>query len=390
MTLNEWWLAVKLRRMALMQKIPLEDTRGRPFQYLLPGELIELLCKIDLGGWGTIQMPEQVINPDTKDRYYLHSLIEEAITSSQLEGAATTRKAAKEMIRKNRAPKDKSERMILNNYLTMKKLGELKKERLTKELVFEIFRLIAMDTLSDPGAYDRFRTEEDKVIVGDDYGSVFHVPPPADQLEDRMAAMCDFANGKTPKEFIHPIIRSIILHFWLAYDHPFVDGNGRTARALFYWSMLRQGYWLCEFISISNIIRKTPAGYGRSFLYTETDDNDLTYFLDFNLKVIHKSVEELHRYIERKTRQMRGLERNLHGIESLNHRQRALILHALRHPGYRYTIEAHKRSHNVCHRSARLDLLDLKNRGLCTAEKIGRRWYFTPVVDLAEKLAKSE
>src|SRR5205814_10028127 len=56
----------------------------------------------------------------------------------------------------------------------------------------------------------------------------------------------------------HPMVRSMILHFWLAYDHPFVDGNGRTARALFYWSMLRNGYWMFEYITISKIILSGP------------------------------------------------------------------------------------------------------------------------------------
>ena len=113
--------------------------------------------------------------------------------------------------------------------------------------------------------------------------------------------MCDFANGKTPGEFVHPAIRSIILHFWLAYDHPFLDGNGRTARALFYWSMLHHHYWLCEFISISHLILKAPAEYERAFLYTETDDNDLTYFIIYHLKLIRRAVDELHKYIARKT-----------------------------------------------------------------------------------------
>ena len=115
------------------------------------------------------------------------------------------------------------------------------------------------------------------------YDEIFHDPPPAEQLDERMAAMCDFANGKIPNHFIHPVVRAIILHFWLAYDHPFVDGNGRTARALFYWLMLRNNYWLFEFISISQIIRKAPIKYGRAFLYTETDDNDLTYFILYHL-----------------------------------------------------------------------------------------------------------
>ena len=101
----------------------------------------------------------------------------------------------------------------------------------------------------------------------------------ASNCTERMGLMCDFANSKTPEGFVHPVLRSIILHFWLAYDHPFVDGNGRVARALFYWSMLRHGYWLFEFVSISQIILKAPVKYGRAFLYTETDDNDLTYFI---------------------------------------------------------------------------------------------------------------
>ena len=63
---------------------------------------------------------------------------------------------------------------------------------------------------------------------------------------------------QVPAVFIHPVMRAITLHFWLAYDHPFCDGNGRTARALFYWSMLKQGYWLFEFISISSVINQAP------------------------------------------------------------------------------------------------------------------------------------
>ena len=65
--------------------------------------------------------------------------------------------------------------------------------------------------------------------------------------------------------FLHPVIRSILLHFWVAYDHPFVDGNGRNARALFYWSMLRHGFWLAEFFSISHEILKAPRKYYRAF-----------------------------------------------------------------------------------------------------------------------------
>ncbi len=385
---REWWFALKVSRRSSYETVPLEDQSGRSFRYSLAGSIPERLHEIDLEAGGSIQMPKQITNPDTKDQYYVRSLIDEAITSSQLEGAATTRRVAKEMIRTGRRPQDRSERMILNNFLTMRRIGALKNKPLTKELVFEIHRLVTDQMLDDPTAAGRFRRDDEKIVVSDSYGEVFHDPPPASQLQRRMAAMCDFANGKTPNEFIHPALRAIILHFWLAYDHPFVDGNGRTARALFYWCMLHNRYWLCEFISISQIILKGPAKYGRAFLYTETDENDLTYFIIYHLEVIRRAVRELHRYIKRKTRELRALETRLRGMVVLNHRQRALIGHALRHPDQLYTVESHRTSHNVVHQTARTDLLDLAKRGLLNAEKVGKSWRFTPADGLQGKLVE--
>ncbi|TFG49575.1 MAG: Fic family protein, partial [Candidatus Brocadiia bacterium] len=245
-------------------------------------------------------------------------------------------------------------------------------------------------TLNDQTETGRFRKPHEKIVVADMYNEVFHDPPPADQLEKRMDDMCNFANAKTPDYFIHPVIRAIILHFWLAYDHPFVDGNGRTARALFYWSMLRNNYWLFEFVSISQIILNHPAKYGRAFLYTETDDNDLTYFMLYHIEVIKRAIAELHQYIRRKTEILQTIETEMQGILTFNHRQRALISHALRHPQQRYTIRSHQMNHNVVYQTSRLDLFDLEKRGVLESRKIGKTWYFTPAPDLEEKLSKSE
>ncbi len=172
----------------------------------------------------------------------------------------------------------------------------------------------------------------------------------------------------------------------MAYDHPFVDGNGRTAWALFYWLMLRHRYWIFEFLSISQIIVKAPAKYARAFLYTETDDNDLTYFILYHTDVLRRAIKVLYEYIERKTKDLRDIENRLRAIATLNHRQRALMSHALRHPNYRYTFRSHQISHNVVYQTSRLDLLDLEKRGLMTSNKIGKTWYFTPIEDLEKKL----
>lgn len=226
--------------------------------------------------------------------------------------------------------------------------------------------------------------------MGDDMGQVFHTPPPPEELQSRMTAMCDFANGKTPDFFVHPAIRAIILHFWLAYDHPFVDDNGRTARALFYWCLLRNNYWLFEFISISNIILKAPARYGRSFLYTETDANDLTYFIIAQVDVIRRAIVELHQYIEHKTSELKEAETQVRALDMFNHRQVALLRHALKHPGYTYTIKSHQKSHGVVYQTARTDLLSLIEQKVLEEGKRGREIIFRSPTDLMDRLTYME
>ena len=382
---EQWWLLLKSGRQSQRQLISLKDKSGAAFSYVLLPPVPQTLHDIDMKAGGAFKMPEPVVNPESKDEYYVSSLIEEAITSSQLEGATTTRLVAKEMLRTGRAPIDRSEQMILNNYLTMRRISSLKDEPLSKDLIFEIHRLMTDETLDDPSAAGRFRNSDEDIGVYDRENVLLYSPPPASELESRLQALCEFANQDTP--FVHPVIRSIILHFMLAYEHPFVDGNGRTARALFYWSMLRHQYWLVEYISISNIMLKARGKYGRAFLHTETDEADLTYFILHHLKVVTRALATLHEYIAHKTHEIRQFEAELQGIEILNHRQRGVIRHAVRHPGKHYTVEEHRRTHNISYETARSDLLDLSKRDLFVAKRVGKRWIFTPQIQLTGRLA---
>jgi len=388
LTHQEWWTAIKLARKASYKEVPLVDKGGASFVYTQVDPIQERLHEIDKKTAGSIEVSDPITNPETKDRYYVSSLIEEAITSSQLEGATTTRQIAREMIRAGRAPRDRSEQMILNNFLAMRRIGELRTQPLSVETIFSIHQIVTEKTLHDSSAAGRLRTSHDEpVVVADENNEIFHHPPPPEELEKRMEAMCRFANADDDGEFFHPVLRSIIIHFWLAYDHPFVDGNGRTARALFYWSMLHYGYWLFEFVSISNEILRGPTKYSRAFLYTETDDNDLTYFILYHLDIIQRAINDLHTYIKRKTQELQQLEGVIRSSMSLNHRQRALISHALRHPNHLYTIESHRKSHDVVYQTGRSDLLDLSDKGLLEAIKIGRTRHFKPVPDLESRLS---
>lgn len=390
LTVEDWWLGVKVARNGALRELPLKSKDGKPFRFAVPEQVQAELHRIDVGAGGALGVPEPIMNPQTKDRYLIRSLMEEAITSSQLEGAVTTREVAKEMIRSGRLPRDTSEQMILNNFVTMQHITQVRDQSLTAEMVFSIHQLVTEKTLDDATAAGRFRQSNEHRVVADEYGEIFHDPPPAEELPARLKAMCDFANAKTPEMFVHPVVRAIILHFWVAYDHPFVDGNGRTARALFYWAMLRQKYWLFEFISISNILRKAPAQYYRSFLHTESDENDLTYFIIAQAKVICDAIQALHGYIDHKTKELHELEQHMRTLDLFNHRQAEIIKHAIKHPHQQYTIASHGKSHQVVYQTARTDLLDLAKRSVLEQKRRGKQLVFTVPKDLESRLRKLE
>jgi Fic family protein len=294
------------------------------------------------------------------------------------------------MIKRGREPMDRSERMIFNNYRALLYTRQMMKQPLTPDRIFELHRILTADTLDDPNAAGRLRTAKEHICVSDEQGTMLHDPPHAAELSERLSAMCIFANATEAEPFIHPVVRAVLLHFWLAYDHPFVDGNGRTARALFYWSMVRQGYWLAEFLSISRIIKQAPGRYGRSFLYTETDDNDATYFILAQMRIIVRAIDELHSYLARKAAELRATAQLIRQSDVirdfLNHRQLSLVNHALKHPGWQYSIESHRSSHDVAYGTARSDLVELAEQGLVVQGKVGRMYTFLAPGDLQERL----
>jgi Fic family protein len=291
------------------------------------------------------------------------------------------------MIRLQRPPTTDHERMVMNNYRTMRLLGGLKEQALTPEMILAVHREVTAGTLENPAHEGAFRTTDHNVRVEDDEsGEVFHIPPDAALLGKRMERLCDFANEKGMTGFLHPVIRAIILHFWIAYDHPFVDGNGRTARALFYWSMLRNDYWLAEYFSISHEIIKAPKQYYRAFLHTETDGNDLNYFILHQLEVIVSAIASLKESLRAKQDEAEALRRNLGAGTDFNHRQIALLKHALKHPFAVYTVTGHQNSHSTSNQTAKNDIIALEAKDLLTRGKRGKAFVYSPAADIAEKL----
>ena len=354
------WTNVKASRLRSM--IPVWDKYG--INLCVTSQMQRLCHEFDMkfGSFWEVEGDTQ----SAEKKYYLSSsLMEEAIYSSKMEGASTTRIIAKDMLRKKKSPQNKSQQMIVNNYNTIQYIVEHKDEPLTEELLLTIHRLMTEKTLDNPEDAGRFRTNDNVVVADMVEGDVIYTPPSFQEIPEFVESLCDFFNNDNPRTFIHPIIRGIIVHFMLAFMHPFVDGNGRTARALFYWYMLKEGYKLTEYMSISRVIAKSKSNYEKAFRYVENDGNDMGYFVAYNLGALEKSFQQLRDYIQRKQREKRAAS-SFMMAGNVNQRQ-ALVLQRLKEePDTIFTVKDVQDQFSVSSMTARKDLSDLVQQGYLT------------------------
>jgi len=381
----EAWQAIAASRFRRM-RLPLTTAEGVPYGFWLPDQALQWIHQIDRKA-GIAQSEPSFDSDQIRTQMVIDSLMEEAIATSQIEGAATTRKVAKEMLRTRAAPRNEGEHMIANGYQTISMIRDRLDEPLSLDLLHDIQESMTRNTLDDPHDARRIRTQNDNVRVIDirDQEDVY-VPPPAIDLPARLKRLVDFANADSDASpFVHPVVRAAILHFWLAYEHPYVDGNGRTARALFYWYMLKQKYWAFEYLSISRIIHASPRPYYRAFVHAERDSNDLTYFVMYQLRVTHQAIEKMRDHVQKHRQESQKITA-LRTLADLNDRQNSLLLNAVKNPDKLYTIDAHKRSQGVSTETARSDLLILTAKGLLTEVGGRRPRIFMAAKNLARKL----
>lgn len=339
--------------------------------FSLTNQMMRLCHFFDMnfgGTWGS----ESIIPKDNSRRYLVGSIIDEAISSSQMEGASTTRKIAKEMLRKNISPKDKSQRMIYNNFQTIQYLAVHTSEPLSLELILKIHGLITRNTLENPEDIGRFRQNNDVVVENAITHEIVHTPPCFTEIPSSIEWLVNFVNNENERVFIHPIIKAIIIHFFISYLHPFVDGNGRTARAMFHWYMLKEGYWLTEYLSISRVIFKSKASYEKSFLYVEADDNDMGYFITYHLKALQKAFEELKKYISRKAAQQNDQNRLLK-LGNVTQRQAEILYMFLKNEDKILTVKDVTSKLLISPTTAKHDIVGLVNQSLLSEISLNRQ-----------------
>lgn len=372
------WALMKMSRRNSAKKIRFKDW---VFQYNITDDALRILHILDSGAGGSLEIPEPGVRAARKmDRYIVSSLMEEAIASSQIEGAVTTTKVAKEMLKAQRNPRNVSEQMIVNSYVVMKRLKENKSENLNIELIRDLHGKITYKTLKSPVYEGAFR-DDDQTVVGDplEIEKVYHVPPDHWKIESYLQELCDFANNED-QDFIHPLIKGIAIHFLIGYIHPFVDGNGRLARALFYWYALRNDYWLFEYMAISKMIKESRGRYSMAYLFTESDDNDLTYFMDYNLRCMEGALKNVKEYIQRKQQEQRDAFKLAASLPDLSSRQAEILKYIIK-SGRPVSIKEISTMFDVVYETARTDLLDLAEKGHLDVSRDRKKMLFTEHFD---------
>jgi Fic family protein len=379
-TQEEVWAYLKFVRMSNRDFCPIKTTDGKPFTYTITRTMYEQLSKIDKNTsgflWSELQKPTAI----EKNQLIISSLTEEAIASSQIEGANTSRKIAKEMLLSSRKARNKDEQMIINNYQVMQRLQEWKGLNLSLDMLIEIQKNITQNTLEEAKDEGRFREDTDNIaVINRVTGEVVFDPPPKEFVAAELKRLINYANNdKIEEDFVHPVIKASILHFWLAYLHPFVDGNGRTARAIFYWYLLKSDYWMFQYLSVSRIIKKSKKQYDNAFLYSENDDSDATYFLSYKLKTILNAIADLKVHYKEKIEKDKLLSDLADKLGDFNERQMSLLQYFNNNKDQRIDVKTHQNKYRVAYETARADLTYLVKKNLLSQIKMKNKYIFVP------------
>ena len=362
----DFWLIVKFIRSIKYIQIPIKSQNGEYFKYYETNNFREILFKL------TNYQPQ---NDYTK--FLKSSFIEESISSSQIEGAHTTRSKAKKIILGDEKPSNNSDQMILNNFQAMEALqSKYKNEDLSLNMIKELHKILTLnDKEIEENKKGIFRLDEDEIIIGDNLKQEYsYKTPNVDFLNTEIQELIKFANNNDV--FIHPIIKAIMIHFWFSYLHPFVDGNGRLARCLFYWFLLKHNLEIFAYYPISSLIKKSRKQYDNAFIYTEQDDNDLNYFIDYNLRKMLEAKEQFEKYIKEKNIIQDSIDK-ISMENELNFRQEQ-ILKDINLNKYLYiTMTYYMNLFNISKPTAIKDLQDLEDKKILLSKKVGReiRYY---------------
>jgi len=172
----------------------------------------------------------------------------------------------------------------------------------------------------------------------------------------------------------------MILHFSIGYEHPFRDGNGRVARSLFYWYLFKNNFGAFRYIAISTLLKAASGQYGKSYLYTESDQMDLTYFADFQSRIVIRAISEFKKAYQKTMDDMQKFNVFLYNsglFGKLSDKQKVVLQVAKSGTAHEFTAVNVKENLGCSYNTASTVLNGLVEMKLFRKRKQGREWVFT-------------
>lgn len=371
------WAFLKWHRAGNSKFLPVLDRQGRKFTYFPTEKIMRDVQFIERSA--SKAAAELSVSAAERENFAVMSLMEEAIASSRLDGVAVRREQAKDMLESGRDPVGRPERAVLNNYLLMVEARRTKGVDMSIDLLLNMHHLLMHEAVEDSDLVGRFRNARETA------GARLPLPP-AEKIRVRLQRFCEFANSDDDQDYFHAVVKAAILHFWLQYENPFPAGNGRLARAVFYWYLFKRAVPAFEFVAISRAIADMREAHESAFAYAIYDDNDATYFIAADMAAVRAALDELRSYLERRTRDLQAAAQMLVKFPGINQRQQALIGSALGASAAVHTIGRHMKQSGVVYQTARTDLLGLVEKGLFHMVRRGKTFTFVPAEDLRARL----
>lgn len=190
------------------------------------------------------------------------------------------------------------------------------------EALIKKIHSLTVHKILDPNKVGKYR-ETQVVVKSNQTGEVSFRPPQAQALAKLMEDFILWLNSDQ-RVTTHTVLRSGIVHYELVRIHPFLDGNGRVARALSMLVLFQEGYDIRRFFSLEEYFDSDPVNYYQALASVEKTHGDLTFWLEYFTNGLAIELTKIKEKIQKLSIDMKLKER-LGGQIALSERQIKII-----------------------------------------------------------------
>ncbi len=228
----------------------------------------------------------------SQDQYYgIKAAEDEIIATSAIESIDFSRDSVRRIL-KGMAPNDEQEIRILGVKHGLEFIADTA-NKITEENLYKLYMMTVGEFLSgDDKLLDGNLYRHDTVYVVSD--RVEHSGLDHKKVPEFMKSLIEFINAE---DGINDLIKAAVIHFYIAYVHPYFDGNGRMARLVHLWFLIQKGYQSALFIPFSSQIEKSRKAYYDAFTAVEENKNysgiiDVTPFILYFINNVYNKINE--------------------------------------------------------------------------------------------------